>query len=308
VTPDCPEISDLIIDVDPRTLARRPVTQAAAREALLRCGNRRAAGLVAALPATDGVLDPVAVDRLLIACHLEIQRLSEEFFHDARVWNVLAPMLQARREQHPGALPGTVPVVDVGCGLGFLVRALALRRARAAPEVAWFGADLNAALVGEARRLAQAEQAPVTFLQADAFRLPQPGAVFLSTGVLHHFRGDSLTQLFAMHEQPETFGFIHHDFQPSLVAPFGAWLFHQARMRHEVARHDGVHSAVRAHEGRALLLAARAGAPGFFTALFSRRFGPFSRPMQALIGVRPSAMEALLKALGSLSRQVEVTA
>ena len=38
------------------------------------------------LPERDGILDPHAVDRMLITSHCELQRISEEFQHGRRVF------------------------------------------------------------------------------------------------------------------------------------------------------------------------------------------------------------------------------
>jgi hypothetical protein len=57
--------------------------------------------------------------------------------------------------------------------------------------------------------------------------------------------------------------FAHWDISPGPWATAGAWMFHQARMREAVSRHDGVMSARRAHSAGILLAAARQGAPDY---------------------------------------------
>src|SRR5688500_16729715 len=110
-----PEISDLIIDYDPVSLARRPVYQRAVLERL----PRRAHPIVSDLRAVDGILDPNDVDRVLLSSHLELQRLHEEFANGWRMRLILQALVQAIRQQHSGR---PVRIVDVGCGLGFVVR------------------------------------------------------------------------------------------------------------------------------------------------------------------------------------------
>ena len=50
---------------------------------------------------------------------------------------------------------------------------------------------------------------------------------------------------------------------PCWWSSVGAWVFHRARMREPVSRHDGVLSARRAHSAPTLLDAAESAAPGY---------------------------------------------
>ena len=161
------EISDLIVGFDPVTLARLPVHKKAVVDRFLSEGNRAAAKVVAALPEKDGVLDPTAVDRLLIRVHCELQGLSEEFQHGARVAELLRPLLEALRLCK---IPPPYRIVDVGCGPGFVVRWLAAR-GELGSDVELVGADYNVALVEEGRRLAALENLKVSFVVANAFRI-----------------------------------------------------------------------------------------------------------------------------------------
>src|SRR4029453_13032367 len=192
------EISDAIVSFDPRTLARVPVRKADVLEAFRARGDRVAARIVAALPERDGRLDEGAVDRLLVRVHCELQRISEEFEHGRRVAELLRALLQALRAD---GVPPPLRVVDVGCGTGYVVRWLAARGALG-DDVALVGADLNAALVEEGRRLAAQEGLAVRFVNADAFALPDTATVYLSTGVLHHFRGEELAHFLRCQDPP----------------------------------------------------------------------------------------------------------
>ena len=294
-----PEISDLIVSFAPDTLARLPVRQAAVVAEFLGRGNKRAAEIVGALPAQHGVLDPAAIDRLLISAHAEIQRISEEFSHGLRVAALLHPLLEALREGREGA---PLRVVDVGCGTGYVIRWLASHGDLGA-DVTLIGADYNAALVAEAVRLARAEGLDCAFVVANAFGLAQPANVLLSTGVLHHFQGPALADFFGHHAGSGASGFLHFDFQPSAFAPPGAWVFHALRARLPLARHDGVLSARRVHSGARLREAARAGAAGFQAAVYSARAGlvPLPPSFHTLVGLRPEAVPAFMQALGRSS-------
>ncbi len=299
-----PEISDLILDFDPITLARRPVARAQVVEAFRRRNNRRAANIVARLPVDDrGDLDPDAVDRLLLAVHSEIQRLSEEFLQGARVKAILAPTLQAMRDC---GLPPPYRVVDVGCGPGFMIRWLAAF-GDLGDDVELVGADYHLALIERARRLAQAEGLRCRFEVANAFHLTQPASIFMSIGVIHHFRGPSLGAVLAQQDRPEAMAFMHFDIKSSWLAPIGAWIFHVARMREPLSRHDGVLSAARAHPSEALVNAARQHAPGFKAALFDEDRAPLPilKVMHALVGVRPALADALVDALGPDRHRLE---
>src|SRR5262245_30032279 len=141
------EISDVVVDFDPETLQRRPIAKQAVVDTFTALGNRRAAGIVAALPARDGVLDPAVVDRVLLTAHYELQQMSEEFYHGQRTSELLRPLLAALK--NCGAA-GPFRVVDIGCGIGYVIRWLAART-ELATEVELIGADYNAALVEEAR-------------------------------------------------------------------------------------------------------------------------------------------------------------
>ncbi len=292
-----PEVSDCIVAFDGATLARLPVAKVKVAQEFRAVGNERAARIVEAMPEREGgFLDERAADELLVAAHCEMQRISEEFQHGQRVAELLRPIIRCLRED---GLRGTVRVVDIGCGTGYVMRWLAARDALG-PEVELIGADFNAALVNEANRLAQAENLSCSFVHANAFRLAQPAHIYLSTGILHHFRRENLTRLFAQHEGPATQAFVHFDFHASPLSPFGAWLFHIARMRTALARHDGVLSAVRAHSGRRLLAAAREGAPGFVSALYGVRLWglPIPRAFHALVGLRPQFQWSFARELG----------
>ncbi|CAM5233464.1 hypothetical protein GCM10010329_62530 [Streptomyces spiroverticillatus] len=302
------EISDLVVDHDPRTLVRLPVRRADVVARLRDAGDLRGARIAAALPcAPDGTLDPVAVDRRLVAVHTELQRLSEELRLGARVAEVLRPLLAALRA---GEVAGPLRVVDVGCGLGYLVRWLAASGVLG-PGVDLVGVDFNAALIGEADRLARAENLDCRFVRGDAFALPEPATVYVSTGVLHHFRGPALDAFFAAQAQssplataagtaatPGPAAFCHFDIAATRLAPIGTWIFHRARMRDPLGRHDGVMSARRTHDDATLLKAA-ARAEGLVPLVYEprTRSNPFCTTVRPVLGLRPDLVPALQTAL-----------
>jgi SAM-dependent methyltransferase len=257
------EITDLLWRADAEG-NRLPVVRAEAVDRLARLGQRRAARIVARMHATDGVLDPGQADALGLRVHCELQRLSEELQLARRVADLLGPIVAKVRAASPGS---PVRVVDVGCGLGYVLRWLAATAALG-PGVELVGADQNGTLVRAATGLAEREGLTCRFVRADAFR---PGAVIeegrstvvISTGLMHHLGGAELDSFFAAQDRLGVAAFAHWDIVPCFWSTLGAWVFHQARMREPVSRHDGVMSARRAHPASVLLAAAQAGAPGY---------------------------------------------
>jgi SAM-dependent methyltransferase len=296
-----PEISDLIVDYDPATLARRDVRKASVLERLQ--GAPASARRIAARLATrDEHLDRDAIDGILVRSHLELQRLHEEFRVGAMMRDLLAPMIAIVQRDHHGP----VRIVDLGCGLGFVVRWLAARGGFG-PEIELVGADYNHALVAAAQRLADVEQLRCRFVEGNAFELREPAHIVISTGVLHHFRGADLEAVFAQHERSSVVAFVHVDIRPSRVAPLGSWIFHQARMREPLAKFDGYWSTVRAHTAGRLREAAQA-APGFAIATLDARPGlaGLLRIFQAAIGVRAARATELPGAYASFGRRFEI--
>jgi SAM-dependent methyltransferase len=293
------EISDFLVDYDPVTLERRPVRRDPIVERLARNGQKSAARYVASLPAPGGVLAPAVCDGILLRSHTELQRLNEEFLQVDRVRRLLVPLLGVLRE---AGVPEPYRVVDVGCGVGYVIRALAAH-GRLGRDVHLIGCDLNASLIAAGRGWAEDEHLDCEFRVANAFTLAEPAHVFLSTGVLHHFRGPDLDSFFEGQRSAQAF--LHHDTQPSVLSPLGSWIFHRSRMREPLARHDGVVSAIRTHPMPTLLsAAARTGftcrgfdaAPGWWQVLL--------RPMQAVVGLRAGLYPAFERALGPLASRL----
>jgi 2-polyprenyl-3-methyl-5-hydroxy-6-metoxy-1,4-benzoquinol methylase len=301
--PAQPEITDLIVQHDPDTLARVEVRKQDVLEVFRNFRNRKAIRAVEALPERDGWLDRKEIDRLLVRTHWEMQRLGEEFYHGPRVYELLRAVIGAIRN---GGFRGDLKVVDVGCGIGYDIRWLAARTELGKQGVELTGFDLNFALIHEANRLSAVERLPCQFQHGDAFSLDHAGHIFLSTGVIHHFRGPGLREFLQRHERPETQAFLHFDFQPWFLAPYGSWFFHFLRMRTLLARHDGVLSAARAHSAATLTEAARSAAPGFASGIYGAKIWntPAPRVFHTLIGIRRPLIEGLGKALGRRARRL----
>ena len=293
-----PEISDLIIDYDPTTLQRRPVSKNAVLEHLEHHGMRAAMRFVASLPAAHDVLDDREVDRVLVRAHTELQRLALEFRTGAQIARLLRPLLQLLRDQGES----TVRVVDIGCGMGFVVRWLAAY-GQLGPELQLLGCDYNGALIHCATELARAERLDCQFRTVNALTLEEPAHVFLSTGVLHHFRNQALDDFIQAQSAVGARAMLHVDVKASWAAAPGAWMFHHTRMREPLSRHDGVLSAVRAHPGQRLLQAARRLHSPLKYALLDGKPSPLPifRTLNVLVGICPSLLAPYRQLLGSLA-------
>lgn len=292
-----PEITDLIVQHDPHTHERMPVKKQDVLDVFSRFGNRKAMKAVQALAEKDGVLDEREIDALLIRVHWEMQRLAEEFYHGQRTWELLRCVTAAIRATGVG---GTLRIADVGCGIGYTTRWLAANIPLDEYGLELTGVDLNSALIAEANRLAAAEELPCKFFQRDAFSREFTSHVLFSTGVIHHFRGEALLDFLRRHEQPETQAFLHFDFQPWFLAPFGSMFFHYLRMRTAIARHDGVLSTARAHRARTLVDSARKALPGFACGMYGAKIWntPAPRVFHTFVGVRRDLISALRRQLG----------
>ena len=302
--PAQPEITDLIIQHDPRTLQRLPVRKADLVVLFSKYRNRQALRVIRTLPENDGILDARAIDALFLKVHWEMQRLSEEFYHGRRVWELLRCVIGSIRQ---AGVRERLRITDIGCGAGYTTRWLAANVPLAAYNIELVGMDLNSILIAEASRLAFAESLPCQFIHGDAFSAEHSGNIFLSTGVIHHFRGDSLLEFLRRHEQARTQAFLHFDFRPSFLAPIGSMFFHYLRMRTAIARHDGVLSAARAHAGQALTEVARTAAPGFASGIYGTRIWktPLPRVFHTLVGLRPAMVPEFRQQLGLRASRLE---
>ena len=299
---DWPELSDLLLDTDPNTLARKPVPREAVRAVLRRHGMRAAERILDGIPGGE-VLDAATVDGILVRSHCELQRLSFEFRNGHRLMQLLGPLLEVLRAT---MTERPIRIVDIGCGMGFVLRWLAAYGALG-DDVELLGCDFNPTLIANAEKLAREEGLRCHFRVANAFTLERQAHVFLSTGVIHHFRGEALTDFLRSQAGVGAWAMLHCDIKASWAAPLGSWIFHQARMREPLARHDGVLSAVRAHPREVLLSAARAGGSPLRFALFDGKPSPLPilRTLQTLVGVREELTAPLREKLGPFAARLE---
>ena len=225
----------------------------------------------------------------MVGVHTELQRLSEELRIGERLAHVLGPLFTAiRASGHAAPLRLSTSLRrSVICPRGVMARSL-VGRARPRPR----------------RGPAAVEGLACRFVHGNAFDLPEAATVFVSTGVLHHFRGPALAEFFRAQAASPALAFCHYDIAATRLAPIGAWVFHHARMRHPLGRHDGVASALRAHDDATLLRAAFV--PGIRPLLYEPRgmANPFCTTLRPVIGVRPQLEAPLRLALGRASRRL----
>ncbi len=292
---DLTEISDVIVARD-ASGHRVPVVRDEVVQRFVAAGNRWAARIVSAMPADErGHLDNDAVDDVLVAAHLELQRLNAEFQQPRRLLRVLGPLLELAQERPRR-------VVDLGCGIGYSLRWLAAHRALSDTELV--GCDFNEALIRTARSLAAAEGLDVRFRVQNAFALEEPGHVLTSTGVLHHIAAADLEAFFRAHAASgRCIGFVHFDIEAHWASPIGSAMFHLSRMRVPLAQHDGIWSARRAHPAAVVVDAARRALPAFTIGALDRHRGPIplTRTLWPLLGVRSDLADTLRAALGPLA-------
>ncbi|WP_372364463.1 class I SAM-dependent methyltransferase [Candidatus Uabimicrobium sp. HlEnr_7] len=293
------EISDEIIAFDPKSLNRIPVRKKNVISKFLDCGNKQAVKIVSAMPEKKGFLDEDYVNQLFLVIHCELQYISEEFQHGQRVAELLQPLIQVLINSGTSS---PLRIVDIGCGTGYVLRWLAAHMDLTNVELV--GADYNSVLIEEARRLAQIENLNVRFSVANAFEMDEVATIYISTGVIHHFRGDHLKLFFQSHNKEQTQAFCHFDFQPSIFSIPGAWVIHLARMKEAVCFHDGIVSAKRAYDGQTLHAAAKD--ISFSTAIYSSKlwFLPIPRAMHTFLGLRPHLRADLKKQLGRRSNRL----
>lgn len=294
------ELSDLIIDYDARTGERRAVRVGPVLDLLVQGGHRRSARIARRLPRRGDYFDEAGVDQILLSSHLELQRLSEEMRHGQHIARVLTALKKTL-----GVTPFVV--VDVGCGLGYIIRHLAESGALGA-DTELIGVDYIATLLSAAARLAEIEQLPCRFELGNAFELDLQATVFISTATMHHFSQDGLAGFFALQQQAGAEAVMHFDIAPTWLAPIGAWMFHWARMRQPLARHDGVRSALRAHSDQVLVDQLRIGVPGWTPMLLDATStrSPVINVLRPIIGMDSSKVESFRHALGPLVERLSV--
>lgn len=284
------EISDIIVQYDPSTLQRLAVSQ---EEALTKCSSWYDRSIIASIPCHNGILCEKSVDIMLLDSHKELQRLWEEFYHAQRIAMILQTIIQSLRSI---GIQRKLRVVDIGCGVGYVLRWLATHKFTQA-DLSLLGVDFNATLIEHAQKLAQAEDLDVDFQVANAFNLDVPVDIFISSGVLHHFPGKNLELFFEQQVKCTPLAFAHFDPQYSWATPIGSFIFHFSRMRTPLARYDGWLSAARAHPGPSLEGAVKKHVRSLSLYRYNPpiKWLPLIRTMTGVIAIHPDAASTFEK-------------
>lgn len=167
------------------------------------------------------------------------------------VVDALRQLLRLKKPAHGGPLR----VVDLGCGGGDTLRAIADWAARQHLAVSLTGVDANPFMLDFARQKAQS-YTNISFAEAnvfdDIFYQQQPADVFICSLFCHHFTNSELVQLLRRLHQWASVGLIINDLHRHWLAyhsiRFLTWAFRGSYL----VRHDAPLSVLRAFSRREL--------------------------------------------------------
>ncbi len=240
------EIAGPVGLVDGRTAARH-VELAERRGRHGKCRER----VEAAERFDEGALGPELVARYL----RDLEKVNRYLYGARSVLAEAGPLLAERGR-------GTFLALDIGCGGGEILRALA-RRARAERRpFRGIGLDRNRLALAYARERARGFP-ELTWVCADALAPPFPPQTFdlvVSTTLLHHLAPGQATRLLQGARLATHGGLIVSDLVRSYAGVLGFQLFSRLAGFCEASRQDGLISIGRAYRPRELAeLAAAAG-------------------------------------------------
>ncbi len=151
-----------------------------------------------------------------------------------------------------------IAILDVACGRGDLLRAVAHRFARAGRPVRLEGIDLNPRSTEAATRLG----GPISYRTGDVFAdRPAPKPDFIvSSQFTHHLTDDEVVRFLAWSEASSVHGWFISDLHRRRFSYWGFRLLCRVAFWHPIVRTDGTASIARSFrpdEWRALLRRAR---------------------------------------------------
>ncbi len=199
----------------------------------------------------DARLTPALVARYL---H-DLEKVNRYLLGARSVLVHLAPLLSDGRSD-------PLRVVDLGCGGGEVLRALARQARKHHRPFLGIGLDINPLVVAYAR--SQARQLPeLSWIRADAFAMPfAPGSMdaVISTTMVHHLDPGQVVDLLQRARAVARGWLVISDLIRSYPALTAFRVFSRLAGFHEGSRHDGVVSVCRAYRPQELEgLAATAG-------------------------------------------------
>ena len=201
----------------------------------------------------DPALDPAA-HRDALRALARINRLS---LAAGRVWREVRLVHRERG--------GRVRVLDLACGGGDVLVAVARRAARWGVPLEAEGWDVSPRAVAVARRAAASAGVDVTFANRDALSAPLPDDLDVLTSALflHHLTQADAAALLRRVRQASPRVFLLQDLRRSRAGYALAWLTLHTLVRAPVARVDGLRSVRAAFTPEeAAALAAAAGLEG----------------------------------------------
>lgn len=179
----------------------------------------------------------------------------------------VAALYWARIAPRAGAAGGGRPlrILDVACGGGDVLRALALRAARAGVAVELIGCDVQPTALDLARRAAERAGLPIRFVECDVLtdELPGPVDVALTSLFLHHLDEADVVRLLKKLAATAEQMVLASDLVRGATGWWAAWLGGRLLTRSPVVHYDGPVSVAAAFRpGELAALAREAGLTG----------------------------------------------
>ena len=139
-------------------------------------------------------------------------------------------------------------IVDLGCGDGEMLRAVAKFGRKKDVSLKLIGMDINEKSLALAKEKS-VEYPEITFLQQDILKLDSDSFscdIVISTLTMHHFTNEEIVIFLKCFLNLATLGFVINDLHRSSIAYNLFKLYSSFFMRTDLARHDGLISIQRA--------------------------------------------------------------
>lgn len=136
-------------------------------------------------------------------------------------------------------------IVDVGFGAGDMLRRVARLVARRNRRARLIGYDINPRSAPVARRLTP-PSAQVEYRTGNAFAVPEPVDLVISSLVTHHMTDEEIVRFLTWMERTAALGWFVNDLHRHWLAFHGFRLLSAAMRWHPFVRHDGPLSVARA--------------------------------------------------------------
>ncbi len=148
----------------------------------------------------------------------------------------------------------TIKILDIGCGNGDMLRALADEAGKMNRKLQLKGVDANAYTIEHARRLSENYPA-ISYECRDIFSetyVQEPVDIILCTLTLHHFSEEQIVRLLTMFRQQSKLGIVINDLQRSAVAYYLFKVVAVLMRLNKMATEDGLLSILRGFKRKEL--------------------------------------------------------